>query len=1351
MQFHAIHIQGNILSAELLDQIQNEQQTAGQSPRDFWLDPGAKVRDEIQRAWADVKDQYQIFRRRQEKLKEGDNGRADTRKYWMLDFFDYLGYKLEPAPEEPLNGKAYHISHRAANLNGLPVHIAGIRESLDKKPDGRGSMSPHALVQEYLNVTEHVYGLVTNGAQLRLLRDSSRLTRLSYLEFDLTKILEEDRYADFALLYRLLHASRMPRTASDAPASLIERYHTDSLAAGSRIREKLSGSVEFAISTFANGFLKHPDNDKLRQAFQEDTLRPDGLYDELLRLIYRLLFLMVTEERNLIFPDPDEQLPMNTTESDKRQIYYRYYAVNRLRQLAEKRLYDQQRYSDLWDGLLHTFRLFEAGEHGKALGIAPLAGDLFSSRALTHLGQCRLDNESLLRAVFLLSAFENEQKQIIRVNYAGLDVEEFGSVYEGLLEYQPAVVTHPWQFQFEKGSARSSSGSHYTPEELVHPLIKHSLDYLIEDRLKQDPTGERLLTLKVADVACGSGHILLAAARRIALELARARTQEDQPAPAPYRRALREVVQHCIYGVDKNPLAVELCKVALWLEAHNPGQPLNFLDHRIRCGDAIVGVGRAEDLDKGIPDEAFKTLPGDDKEVAARLRKANAAARKGMEAIRKANRADLLSKLSALGAEWKSLDTLEENTVQAVEAKRKHYENLRSGAQWWRLKQLADIATAQFFIPKTPENELFLSTEKDFREYSSGRKALQTQAAAKAVGVAGERHFFHWFLEFPEVMAQGGFDCVVGNPPFLGDKKLKSTLGEQFMEIAKHLYSPIGAVDLVTYFFRRIFNLIREKGFLSLISTNTIAQGSTREGGLEVIVNNGGSINHAVRTMKWPGKAAVEVSIVSITKQLWNKDFSLGTKKVKTITAFLDDNQSIGTPYQLSENAEKSFIGSYVLGSGFVLEPKLANKLIKENPINKNVIFPFLNGEDLNNSPKQEPSRWVINFFGWPERRMTENEWRILDENSKQEIENKIRGNKTILLAPPNFNGSVAADYQECYEIVHHLVKPERQRWAIDKSGKELVGEFAVRAPMPERWWIYGEKRPGLYNKIKHNKRVIVIALTSKTVAFSFLPNGIVYSHATVVISFEKALQFSILQSGIHRQWVDNYASKMKTDQRYTPSDCFENYPFPQNIPQILEQELEAIGETYHEYRRQLMLGMWLGLTKTYNLFHARALPAPEQAAAVAALPHKDIEKQYGKDTAHLVKHLAASKEATYTLEQSLAGIHRLRALHVEMDQAVLEAYGWSDIALRHDFYEVDYLPENDRVRYTIHPEARKEVLKRLLELNHQLYAEEVARGLHEKNKKTNKKSVSDVEDPSLNYPDEDGKMFEDGKQGKLF
>ncbi len=1295
MQFHAIQLQGNILSAELLTQIQNDPQGAGQAPKDFWLEPNAKVRDEIQRAWADVKDQYQIFNRRLEKLKPGDTGRKETIKYWMADFLDYLGYKLEPSAEIALNGKTYRISHGAANLDGLPVHIAGIRESLDKKPDGRSSMSPHALVQEYLNLTEHVYGLVTNGAQLRLLRDSSRLTRLSYLEFDLTKILEEDRYADFALLYRLLHASRMPRTATDAPGSLIERYHTDSLAAGSRIREKLAGSVEYAILTFANGFLKHPDNGALRAALASKQISPNQYYDELLRLIYRLLFLMVTEERNLIYPEPEAGQVLEPQDTARRQIYYRYYAVQRLRLLAEKRLYDQQRYSDLWDGLLQTFRLFQAGDHGKALGIAPLAGDLFSSHALTHLGQCRLDNESLLRALFHLSAFENEQRQIIRVNYAGLDVEEFGSVYEGLLEYQPAVHTQPWEFRFEKGTERSSSGSHYTPDELVHPLIKHSLDYLIEDRLKQDHSGESLLTLKVADVACGSGHILLAAARRIALQLARARTQEDQPAPAPYRRALREVVQHCIYGVDKNPLAVELCKVALWLEAHNPGQPLNFLDHRIRCGDAIVGVGRAEDLDRGIPDEAFKTLPGDDKEVASRLRKANKEARKGMEAIRKANQAELLQRLSALGADWISLDTLEENTVQAVEAKRRHYEKLRTGAQWWRLRQLADLATAQFFIPKTPENELYLSTEKDFRDYSSGRKALQTQAAAKAVGVGAERRFFHWFLEFPEVFSSpvgggregaGGFDCVVGNPPYLGGTRISTFHGNSLLNYIHTNYpNAKDRCDLVAYFLRRSFNII--KGIVSIITTDTISEGDTRIGGLEMLLKDGGDIHFVNKSIKWPGKAKTQVTLLSVSKSNYIPKF-LNGKTVKNISSFLDDNMESTPSKPLKQNDGNVFTGTKVYGEGFVLSESEMHSIIQTDEKYRKVIYRYLTGDDIVNNIYQESNRWVINFFDW----------------SKEESQN----------------------YPLCFQRIKELVKPVRDNLTTDSFAQE-------------NWWLFQRPREELYKSIEKHEKVLVMAQTGKYVIPVFVKNDFIFSVKCIVFKFGSFYDFTILQSSFHVEWAwKNKTSMGGTTIQYSTGNCFDNFCFPQKINESNRILIEEVGRQLHSFRRALLLGIQLALTDTYNLFHAQKLPESEQAGSLAALPPKAIEKQYGKDVAKLVRHLESSEEATYSLEQALAGIHRLRALHVEMDQAVLEAYGWTDIDLRHDFYAVDYLPENDRVRFTIHPEARREVLKRLLELNHQIYGEEVARGLHGKGKK---KSASGKKAGGSS----------DGEQGELF
>jgi N-6 DNA Methylase len=214
-----------------------------------------------------------------------------------------------------------------------------------------------------------------------------------------------------------------------------------------------------------------------------------------------------------------------------------------------------------------------------------------------------------------------------RVNYGGLDVEELGSIYESLLDYHPQVSREPWSFALAAGSQRKETGSYYTPPELVRELIESALVPAMEARCDAAKTKEEkeraLLSLTICDPAAGSGHFLLAAARRVGRELAIIRSSEAEPAPETYRAALRDVIRHCLYAVDKNPLAVDLCKVALWVEGHAPGLPLSFLDHHIRCGDSLVGVFDLDVLKAGIPDAAFKQLTGDDRAVCAELRKRN--------------------------------------------------------------------------------------------------------------------------------------------------------------------------------------------------------------------------------------------------------------------------------------------------------------------------------------------------------------------------------------------------------------------------------------------------------------------------------------------------------------------------------------------------------------------------------------------------------------------------------------------------------------------------------------------------------------------------------------------------------
>ncbi|MEZ4942841.1 MAG: type IIL restriction-modification enzyme MmeI, partial [Saprospiraceae bacterium] len=594
---------------------------------------------------------------------------------------------------------------------------------------------------------------------------------------------------------------------------------------------------------------------------------------------------------------------------------------------------------------------------------------------------------------------------------------------------------------------------------------------------------------------------------------------------------------------------------------------------------------------------------------------------------------------------------------------------------------------------KTEANKDYLMTDADYRLTLGGYKGWQSPKVAKAAAVAFERRFFHWFLEFPEVFAAGGFDCVVGNPPFLGDKKLRRALGEFYIEWLRFYFSRAGLIDLVAYFFRRNYSIINSKGFVSIISTNSIAQGDTREGGLEYLMKIGANVNFAISSIKWPGNAAVQVSLLGVTKRLSISKF-LNGKPVDKISSYLDSENDKMQPFLLSGKSDDAFVGVYANGSGFVIEKVEAESLIQNNEKNLDVVFPYLTGGELNNSPNLSPERFTINFKDW-------------DYES-------------------------ALKYPDCLSILTERVKPFREK-VISAGGQ--IHEYD--------YWKYWDKRLEKFTQIKRNSKVLVLARVSKTLAFTFVENSNVIADSVVVFVYNNFNSFSILQSNIHHHWIWKYCTTMKTDPNYGPSKVFQNFPFPKNISKSQEVQLETIGKTYHEHRRQLMLGMWLGLTRTYNLFHTKELPTPEEAEAISALPPKAIEKQYGKEVGKLVRHLAENEAAMYTLEQALAGIRRLRALHVEMDQAVLEAYGWSDIALRHDFYEVDYLPEHDRVRFTIHPEARKEVLRRLLELNHAVYAEEVARGLHGKGKGNKKKVSADAE------AGEDGGHL--GEQGTLF
>jgi type I restriction-modification system DNA methylase subunit len=1314
MNYSAINIQGNIISSEVLEKIRTED-IRFQQAKDFNLSPGSSLRDEISLSWSLALSHWKAFSQKRESLASTDTGTSETRQYWMKPLMNILGYDLATANAEIINGKSYAISHRAVNMDHFPVHLVGINLSLDKRAESGGPrLSPHALAQEYLNHQEHLYALVSNGMFLRLVRDATKLSRLSYLEFNLQQMMEEGLYAEFALLYRLLHASRMPATKDAGPESKLEYYHQEALASGSRIRERLSLAVETSIKELANGFLHHTANDSLREAIAGNQLNAADYYLYNLRTIYRLLFLMVIEERNLIFPENrGEDLQRSRT------IYYSYYSLQRLCRLVEKMVYVDPRKTDLWQSLVTTFALFEHGRYAAQLGISPLGSGLFAPDALGIVGRQMLDNETLLKVLRHLVIFENENGQRVRVNYADLDVEEFGSVYEGLLEYEAQIqdpIGHP-VFLFKAGKERSKSGSHYTPEELVKPLIQHSLDYLIQDKLKEKDPEAALLSLKVCDVACGSGHILLSAARRIGFEVAKLRSREDQPAPTVMRQAVRDVIKHCIYGVDKNPLAIELCKVAMWLEAHNPGEPLHFLDHHIKCGDAIVGLAHKEELEKGIADEAFVALTEDEKQknyankdkkwnvkyvtVASAFAEKNKNERKQKEQAAFDFDATAKAEVDAVIEQFNLFKNLPERTPEEVAHKVKQYKKYEQDYHRIRMQQLADAQVAQFFIPKTAEYKSYLLTDAEYRsqlrQVNKHIGVLQNNKLAFAEPIAKEKRFFHWFLEFPEVFQEGGFDCILGNPPFLGDKKLKNAFGERFLEYFKFYYTPAGVSDLIVYFLRRIYQAIKKDSFLAIISTNTISQGDAKDGGLDVVVSGGGEINFCINSIKWPGKAEVVVSLLSIYKGKYTRTKYVGLKPVISISTLLREGNANENAFALFCNQNKSFIGNYVLGLGFVLEEIEALSLIDVNENNKNCVFPYLNGDDLNSSPIQKANRWVINF------------------NDLQEDIAKTR-------------------FPECFQIITERVKPERLTKA-DKSSRD-------------KWWLHARNRPNLYNAISDLKKIIVTAQVSKTVAFSFVDVGQVYDSKLIVFPLDKYFQLGILQSNLHYNWAWKYCTTMKNDLSYTPEKIFETFPFPQNLPTQIKQQLGTIGEAYHEHRRKLMLSIQLGLTKTYNAFHSKEIHLGISTNALQALDKKAIEKQYCKEVGNLWNHLQKTP-GTCSIEDAIAGIVKLRGLHVQMDIAVLDAYGWSDMnhnhyspiknarsessTKLHDFYEVDYLPENDCVRYTIHPDARKEVLKRLLELNHKVHDEEVKAGLWDKKKGGKGKVYNINEDDEIN------------------
>lgn len=764
--FQSIKTVGGLITTELLQRIAaGDSKLEGLKPEDYHLS-GLKPGEATSRAWYALQAAWGKYQEVRGRLESTDLGTGVARDRWLLPLFQELGYgRLQPVSGLSVDEKPFPISHMWGTC---PFHLVGHGIGLDERTQGaRGAarQSPHSLVQEYLNRSNaSLWGFVSNGLVLRLLRDNVSLTRQAFIEFDLEAMMEQEAYADFVLLWLLCHESRVAGERSEL--CWLEKWSHTARQEGSRALDSLRNGVEEAIRRLGEGFLAHPRNAALHEKLSSGDLKAQDYYRQLLRTIYRMLFLLVAEARGLLLSPGISEVAA--------ERYMQWYSITRLRNLAEKRR--GGKHPDLWQGLRLVFNLLGSRTGQPELGIPALGSYLWSGEAVLDLGAAELSNSHLFAAIRALSQVKVDNRTS-RVDFNNLGAEELGSIYEALLELHPDFTPGFGGFKLDtaSGNERKTTGSYYTPTSLISELLDSALMPVMENAEKEGrKTGgtegavKALLNLKVCDPACGSGHFLIAAAHRIAKRLAAIRTGEDEPTPEPYRKALRDVISHCIYGVDLNPMAVELCKVSMWLEALDPGKPLSFLDHHIKCGNSLIGA-TPELIEQGIPDGAFCAITGDDKPICAKLKKFNKQQRESgqlalpLSSIRK----DFIKGLT-IGIQ--TLETFSDDSIERLVRKEEFYRLLIESANYQELKLVADMWCAAFFLPKRITSPVQITTGMLLQtERNPG--ALPEDVKQATQETAEDYLFFHWHLEFPDVFSpqegqEKGFSAVLGNPPW---------------------------------------------------------------------------------------------------------------------------------------------------------------------------------------------------------------------------------------------------------------------------------------------------------------------------------------------------------------------------------------------------------------------------------------------------------------------------------------------------------------------------------------------------------------------------------------------------------
>lgn len=1185
----------------------------------------------------------------------------------------------------------------------------------------RWKVSPDTRMMQLLHDTGIRLGLVTNGDHWMLVNAPKNETT-GYASWYANLWLEEK---DTLRAFRTILGS--DRLFSVPEGETLEALLDKSASDQQEVTDQLGYQVRKAVEVLIQA-LDKADQEHGRKLLAD--VNEKVLYESALTVMMRLVFLFCAEERELLLLGDE--------------LYDKNYAVSTLReqlrvtadQFGEEIL--GLRY-DAWTRLLTTFRTVYSGAKHDRLKLPAYGGSLFNPDRYPFLEGRKFDtswknteatplpvnNRTVLHLLEALQVLQTKIGKMIearKLSFRSLDIEQIGHVYEGLLDHTAKRATEPmlglagtrdkepeialadlekiaskgekellktlkeesgrsesaikkslsseledqlvsrfrtscqdselWNrvkpfagaVRFDdvgypvvitsgsvfvtSGTDRRSSGTHYTPKSLTEPIVQYTLEPLVyvgpAEGLPREQwklrSAKELLSLKICDMACGSGAFLVQVCRYLSARLLEAWyaiqkenagsvriTPEGEPSsgkPAemlipddPDERhtyALRIVAQRCIYGVDINPLAVEMAKLSLWLLTLAKDKPFEFLDHNIRCGDSLVGIHNLDQLRKFSLDGK-----GQDNSLLLQF---------------------LDPKIKEAIALRRQISEMQSITVVDTEAQDRMLREANEKIE--RLKLAADLLIASEFVAGSASDKRAARDNgalKVASHFNDNDLATFRNEAQKALN--GQKTF-HWPLEFPEVMVErGGFDAFVGNPPFMGGQMLTGNFGEPYREmLVRHLANgQRGSADFCAYFFLRANQTVRMNGQFGLLATNSIAQGDTREVSLDQLSTNGCVIVRAVSSRPWPGAANLEVSHVWLRHGTWNGEYTLDDVTVPGITAFLTSpGGGSGRPFQLTANFDKSFQGSIILGLGFVMSTDEAGRLIEANPSNEDVLFPYLTGNDLNSQPDQAATRWAINFFDWSEEK--------------------------------------AANYKECFRIVEETVKPQRLK---DK-----------RKERRDRWWQYAEKATALYRAIASLKWVLVCSRVSAHHVFAAVPISQVFSERLVVIATDSWADMAVLSSSIHDAWAHRPGQTThETRNTYFSESAYETFP----APTCLQEALCANGSSYHGFRKQLLLNRQCGLRDAFN-----------------GLNNKD---EISDD------------------------IQKLRQLHVEMDNAVAAAYGWTDIDLDHGFHET-----KQGVRYTISEPARREVLSRLLKLNHERYAEEGKLGLHEKTKAAHKK-----------------------------